>query len=198
VVGTWWPRAVSRGVIEKRDWLGDPARRLVGVPEVVPRVCPGGPGRAAARCRLRRAHRCCDSPGRLQIKPTAQQNSPGKLKGRRLGGSGDAQSRSGFQDLSVNSPDLRRRHEYRGFGHAFGTRIRRTGVNSALATLASTPTTFDAPTASLGGKSLRATKKSAKREYLSDSDNRSTGRGFVSTGQLVTGSIPVPPPSPRS
>jgi hypothetical protein len=101
VVGTGWPRAVSRGVIEKRDWLGDPARRLVGVPEVVPRC----------QCvRVVRAEQppavgydaltvAATVPVALQIKPTAQQNSPGKLKGRRLGGSGDAQSRSGFQDL---------------------------------------------------------------------------------------------------
>jgi hypothetical protein len=82
VVGTGWPLAVSRGVIDKRDWLGDPARRLVGVPEVVPRcqcvrVVRAEQPRAVGYDALTVA---ATVPVAKQIKPTAQQNNPGKLK----------------------------------------------------------------------------------------------------------------------
>src|SRR5262245_1596465 len=66
-------------------------------------------------------------------------------------------ARSGFQDTSVNSPDLRRRRVPRGFGHAFGTGTRRTGTRSAQspapAHRSSTrppSTRIDPPTASPG------------------------------------------------
>ncbi|HEX2317828.1 MAG TPA: hypothetical protein VHJ18_02485, partial [Streptosporangiaceae bacterium] len=37
-------------------------------------------------------------------------------------------SSNGFQDLSVSSPDLRKRHRHRGSGHVFGTATRWIGT----------------------------------------------------------------------